>query len=464
MENIKTERREFWKLLMSLALPIAFQHLLINSLTFVDTWFMSQLGDVALAASGMAFQWNWLLNMITFGLCSGSALFIAQYWGAGQTENIRKTCKIAAATALVAALIFMIGALSFPSDIMRIFNRNADVVRTGSDYLRILAFAYPATALSSVLSTVLRSTERVKLPMIASGISTFINIILDYAMIFGKFGFPEMGVEGAALATAISAWIGLVLLVGISIYQKNIIVMPMGKYLDFKFTDYKKFMVKASPVIINELLWGLGTVCNNAIYSNTGHENFAACTILRTVESMCLILFIGLNDGGAVIVGKTIGEGNYDKAYRSSKRLLWSTPLISAVLAVIVIAFREKVVYLFNMSGNITEQTVAVARTIIVIYAAELCFRNIPYTMICAIFRSGGDSFTGAKLDIVSLWFLAIPATFVAAFLLKFPFPAVLLTEYLIEDIPKCIMCFRHFKTRKWIKPVGDFSVANLSE
>lgn len=464
MENIKNERREFWRLLLSLALPIAFQHLLINSLTFVDTLFMSQLGDVALSASGMAFQWNWLLNMITFGLCSGSALFIAQYWGAGQIDNIRKTCKIATITAMGAAMIFMIGALCFPSVIMSVFNRNPDVVKTGAGYLKILAFSYPATAISSVLSTVLRSTERVRLPMVASSISTVTNIILDYAMIFGKFGFPEMGVEGAALATTISAWIGLGLLAGISVYQKNILVMPLKGYFDFNFADYKRFMVKASPVIINEFLWGLGTVCNNAIYSNTGYENFAACTILRTVESLCLILFIGLNDGGAVIVGKTIGQGDYDKAYRSSKRLLYSTPLISAVLAVFVIVFREKVVYLFNMSGNITEQTVSVARAIIVIYAVELCFRNIPYTMICAVFRSGGDSYTGAKFDIVSLWFLAIPATFVAAFLLKLPFPIVMLTEYLVEDIPKCIMCVRHFKTRKWIKPVGDFSVASLSK
>ena len=312
MEIIKNERKEFWKLLLKLALPIAFQHLLINSLTFVDTLFMSQLGDVVLSASGMAFQWNWLLNMITFGLCSGSALFIAQYWGAEQIDNIRRICKIAVVTAFGVALLFMTGAMCFPSTIMRVFNGNPNVIKTGSDYLRILACAYPATAMTSVLSTVLRSTERVKLPMIVSGVSTFLNIFLDYVMIFGKFGFAPMGVKGAAIATAISAWIGFGLLVCISIYQKNIIIMPIKSYFKFNFSDYKYFMLKASPVIVNELLWGLGTVCNNAIYSNTGYENFAACTILRTVESLSMILFIGLNDGGAVIVGKTIGEGDYN--------------------------------------------------------------------------------------------------------------------------------------------------------
>jgi len=275
-------------------------------------------------------------------------------------------------------------------------------------------------------------------------------------MIFGKLGFPKMGVEGAALATTISAWIGLGLIICISLCKKNVLIMPLISYLKFDFSDYRRFMAKALPVIINELLWGLGTVCNNAIYSNTGYENFAACTILRTVESLCLIMFIGLNDGGAVIIGKTIGEGKLEKAYRSAKRLLMTTPLISAVLAVFVIGLREKVVFLFNMSGNITEKTVSVAMAIIVIYAVELWFRNIPYTMVCAIFRSGGDSVTGAKFDVISLWILAIPATFVTAFVLKLPFPFILLIGYLVEDIPKCIMCLRHFVSRKWIKPVTD--------
>ena len=455
MEIIKNERKEFWGLLIKLAMPIAFQHLLINSLTFVDTLFMSQLGDIALSASGMASQWNWLMSMISFGLCSGSALFIAQYWGAKRMDDIRRTYKIAAVSGFCVSILFMIAALIFPEIIMSVFNRNPDIVETGSLYLRTVAFAFPATVLTSILSTVLRSTEKVKLPMTVSLISTSCNIVLDYAMIFGKLGFPEMGVVGAALATAVSAWIGLVLLITVSFVHRNIIIMPLSSFVKFSFSDFKEFMKKASPVIFNELMWGLGTVCNNAIYSNTGYENYAACTILRTVESLCLILFIGLNDGGAVIVGKTIVEGNNDKAYRSAKRLLISAPIISMFLAVFVIAFREKVIYLFNMSGNITETTVSIASALIIIYAIELCFRNIPYTMVCAIFRSGGDSVTGAKYDIICLWLLAIPATFVAAFWLKFPFPFVMLTEYLVEDIPKCIMCFRHFVSRKWIKPVA---------
>ena len=454
MTNIKSERKEFWSMLLSLALPIAFQHLLVNSLTFIDTLFMSQLGDIALSASGMAGQWNWLMNMISFGLCSGSALFIAQYWGAKKISDIRRTHNIAAVSGLAVSIVFALVAILIPDKIMWVFNRNTDVIKAGSGYLSAVAFAYPATVMTSIQSTVLRSTEKVRLPMVVSCISVILNVFLDYAMIFGKFGFAPMGMRGAAIATAVSAWIGYGVLLIVSFFQSNIVVDSLKELFNFNFADYRAFMKKASPVIFNELMWGLGTVCTNAIYSNTGYENYAACTILRTVESICMILFIGLNDGGAVIVGKTIGEGKLDTAYERAKRLVISAPVISAFIATFAITFKEKVIYLFNMSGNITNTTVAIAGTLITIYAIELCFRNIPYTMVCAIFRSGGDSVTGAKFDIICLWGMAIPASFIAAFVLKIPFIYVFLIGYLVEDIPKSIMCIRHFVSRKWIKPV----------
>ncbi len=452
---MRTDNKKFWSLLLSLAIPIAFQHLLINSLTFVDTFFMSQLGDVALSASGMASQCNWLLSMISFGICSGTTLFVAQYWGARKHREIEKTYAIAVWSALFASIVFAAAALLFPKQIMSIFNDNPDVIDAGAEYLGFVAFSFPATVLSSVLCTVLRSTEKVKLPLVVACISTSVNIVLDYAFVFGAWGFPEMGVAGAAIATAIAAWVGLFVLILISKAQNNIIIMSARKFFDFKKDDFVYFMKKASPVIINEMLWGFGMVVNNAIYSNTGYENYAACTILRTIESLCLIMFIGLNDGGAVIIGKTVGENKPDLAYKHAKRLTVSVPLLSLLIGLLIIFLRDKVIYIFNMSGNITEYTLNIANILVIIYGLEIAFRNIPYTLVCAVFRPGGDSLSGAKYDLICLWMLAIPVTAFAAFYLKLEFYYVFLLAYLVEDIPKAVMCLRHFVSRKWIKPVA---------
>lgn len=451
---MNSQSKNFWSLLLKLAVPIALQHLLINSLTFIDTLFMSQLGDIALSASGMASQCNWLLSMASFGICSGAALFVSQFWGAKKYDDIEKTYAIAAVSALFVSLIFFFSAFMFPEKIMGLFNKNPEVIKCGSKYLKIAAFSYPATVLSSVMCTVLRSTEKVRLPMFVSFISTSFNIVLDYCLVFGAFGFARMGVAGAALATAISAWLGLFVLLIISNSHQNIIIMPITKFFSFSKTDFIAFMKKASPVIFNEMLWGFGMVVNNAIYSNTGYENYAACTILRTIESLCLILFIGLNDGGAVIIGKTVGEGKNDTAYSYAKKLSISVPILSLFIGGFIILFRSYVIRVFNMSGNITDYTLGIANLLVIIYGLEIALRHIPYTMVCAVFRSGGDSVTGAKYDLICLWLLAIPVTYFIAFHTDMPFYLVFLTEYLVEDIPKSILCIRHFLSKKWIKPV----------
>ena len=458
------KEKEFYKSVLAITIPIALQNLISVALSLMDTVMLGRADDVGvlLSASSLANQPFFLLNVITFGIAGASTVLLSQYWGKRDMSSIRSILSIIIKISFVFSLLAGLTVLIFPRKVLGLYSNSEPIIESGVKYLRIIGYAYFVYGMTNTVVCAIRNVEIVKVSVVMNIVSFFINVFLNWVLIFGNLGAPKMGIEGAALATTISAWIGFALLVGISVYQKNVLVMPIKEYLRFSFDDYKAFMVKASPVIINELLWGLGTVCNNVIYSNTGYENFAACTILRTVESLCLILFIGLNDGGAVIVGKTIGEGNYDKAYRSAKRLVYSTPIISAVLAVFVIIFREKVVYLFNMSGNITQKTVNVAMAIIVIYAVELCFRNIPYTMICAIFRSGGDSFTGAKFDIICLWFLAIPITLFTAFGLKLAFPMVMLVEYLVEDIPKCITCLKHFKSRKWIKPVAEFDDAAL--
>jgi len=392
--------------------------------------------------------------MVSFGICSGTALFVSQFWGAKRYDDITKTYSVATTSAVFASMVFFVASFFFGKPIMSLFNSDPNVVKIGATYLKAAAFSYPATVLSSVLCTVLRSTEKVKLPMFVSLISTSLNIVLDYAFVFGKLGLPEMGVTGAAIATAISAWIGLFVLIVISRIQRNVLIIPIKSFVTFGKKDFMSFMKKASPVIFNEMLWGFGMVVNNAIYSNTGYENYAACTILRTIESLCLIMFIGLNDGGAVIIGKTVGEGKEKLAYTYAKKLCISVPVLSLLIGVVIIFVRSFVINIFNLSGNITPNTLSIANTIVIIYGLEIAIRNIPYTLVCAVFRSGGDSVTGAKYDLICLWALAIPVTYFTAFHLKLAFPLVFLIEYLVEDIPKAILCIRHFVSRKWIKSV----------
>lgn len=456
--------KNFWKKALIIALPIALQNMLTSSFTLVDTMMVGQLGDIALSAVGMAGQWSWLLNIVIFGVCSGAAVFVSQYWGAKDIKGIHKICGLSVAIGLIISMIFLLVGFLFPEFVVSIFNRDSEIIKQGSAYLVIACFSYPGTVLNAILGAVLRSTENVKLPVITALITTVANAVLDYLMIFGGLGIPAMGVAGAAIATCISAWLGPVILIGVSYIQKNILSAPFKDLFAFDKKMIADFGKTAAPVVFNESMWGLGTVLYNVIFANLGYENFAAVTILKTIENLAYVFFIGLCNACCVMVGKNIGAGNIKRSVDDARRFGVIIPLAGFFVGLIVVFARPALIGLFNLSGELTEKTVSVAMIITLMYAIELPIRNIPYTFIVGIFRSGGDTVNGAKFDIVSLWLIALPLTFIMAFIIKAPFVVVFAVMYIGEDYLKTFLCIKHFISCKWIQPVTSQGKENLKE
>lgn len=444
----------FWRTAVKLAIPISLQNMLISSFTLADTLFVSQLGDVSLSAVGMMGQWGWLLNMVLIGVSSGTSVFVAQYWGVRDTKKINMTCGIATVSAMLISGLFTIISLIAPEFVVNIFNNDANVVSEGTAYLLIVCLSYPAVAITNILSSVLRSVENVKLPMYVSVFTTILNIFLDYGMIFGKFGFSYMGIKGAALATTISAWLGVLLIIIISFFQKNILCAPIKNTFGFKLSDIKMFYKKALPVIFNETMWGAGTFIFNIIFGHMGYEYFAAITILRSFENIAFVFIIGLCNACSIMVGKSIGKGKIERGIDDTKRFLLIFPVISLIIAVLIYVFRPELIGIFNLNDNISEVTLNAAMSIMAFYAFEFTIRQIPFLMIVGIFRSGGDTVTGVKYDLLSLWLLSIPATLVAVYVLKMPFTVAFAVMYIFEDYVKTILCIKYYKSMKWIKPV----------
>ncbi len=446
----------FWKTALKLAAPIVLQNILISSFTLADTLFVSQLGDVSLSAVGMIGQWGWLLNMVLIGISSGTSVFVAQYWGVKEIKKINMTCGIASLSAVIISSLFTLFSFLFPTTVVNLFNSNPDVVADGTTYLLVVCLSYPAIAITNVLSSVLRSVESVRLPMYISAITTVLNIVLDYGLIFGKFGFSQMGIEGAALATTISAWVGVILILFISLVSKNILYAPLKNTFGFGLSDIKVFYKKAFPVIFNETLWGAGTFVFNIIFGHMGYEYFAAITILRSFENIAFVFIIGICSACSIMVGKSIGKGKIERGIDDTKRFLLILPVISIVIAVITYFFRAEFIGIFNMGNNISTVTLTSAMSIMAFYAFEFTIRQIPFLMIVGIFRSGGDTVTGVKYDLFSLWGLSIPATLFAVYVLQVPFTVAFAVMYIFEDYIKSIVCLKYYKSKKWIKPVTE--------
>lgn len=454
----------FWRIALKLAFPVAMQNLLTSSFILVDTIMVGQLGDLSLSAVGMAGQFGWFLNMITFGMCSGAAVFISQYWGAKDTAGIRRTYGIAVVSVcLISALFFVIGML-FPEGVVRIFNREPDVVEAGAAYLRIACWSYLATGVNMVFCIVLRSTENVKLPMYVSLVTTVLNAFMDYGLIFGAFGMPEMGIRGAALATVISAWAGPVLILAVSAIQRNMLISPIKELFGFNKRSIAEYYEKATPVIINETLWGLGTLLFSVIFANLGYQYYAAVTIFRTFDNIAFVFFIGLCNASSIMVGKNVGAGHIKRAVEDSRRFVLFVSLCSVLTGVLIIIFRFQLASVFNLSGSITQETLKLTASLLLVYGIELPMRNLPYILIVGTFRPGGDTKIGMKLDLLSLWLCSVPLTTLAAFVFKLPFIAVFAIMYAAEDYLKAILCVKYYFTYNWLRPVTDQGIKGLEE
>lgn len=446
--------KPFWQTTARLALPIAIQNMLTSSFQLVDTMMVSQLGDEALSAVGMAGQWGWLALLLGFGICSGMSVFVSQYWGIRDLKGIRRVLGIGLISCLLLTAVFAAAALAAPDFVIRLFNRNEAVVALGRDYLTIACFSYPAVALTNILSAVLRNTERVKLPMYVSFLTTIVNAAANYGLIFGKFGLPEMGIRGAALATCISAWMGPILLLLFSIREKNLLTGPVKELFAFGKENLKAFFRRALPVVANEGMWALGILILNMIYSNMGYEYYAGMTIFKTFADLAFAFYVGLGNACVIMVGKAVGQGQIRSAVRDASRFTVLTSLAGVVVGGTIILFHRQLISLFAAGDNLSELTLQTAAAVTIFCSLEVVLRNIPYVQVVGVFRSGGDTFRGMLYDLGSLWVVGIPCALLAAYVFHLPFLAVVMAAYLGEDIPKSILCLRHFHSRKWLKPV----------
>lgn len=214
---------EFKRLLVRLAIPIALQNLAITSFSLVDTLMVGKLGDIPLAAVGFASTWAQLMNYFIFGISSGATVFIARYWGAKNYKGIHHTYGIAMCGALIIGLAFSLISFFAPSRVMMIFTSDIHVIQAGSGYFRIIAFGYLGTSVNMIVGTVLRSTEQVRIPLLASVSGVLVNTLLNYILIFGKLGAPALGLNGAAIASLISIYVSLLVVLVASFTQMEMI-------------------------------------------------------------------------------------------------------------------------------------------------------------------------------------------------------------------------------------------------
>lgn len=442
--------RSFWAAMLPLAVPIALQNLLTNSFQLVDTLMIGKLGDTAIGAVGAAGRVSFFAGIVIFGVCSGGAVFIAQYWGAKDLLGVRRSFGLVTVITTAFALVLTVLCFIFPTQVLSILTNDPLKIEAGAAYLRIACFSYIGIALSQSFGTALRCTEKVKLPMYVSFASVVLNALLNYAFIFGKLGAPELGVVGAGVATAVSALLNPLLILLFSIRSGNILTSRPKDVFSFNSAFVKKFAKRAYPVVLNELFWVTGMTIYDMVYGRMDPTDYTALTVFRTIESISFVLFMGVCNACNVVVGMAVGEGDHARAKLDAARYLLLVPVIGTIIGGLLILVRMPVLSLFDISGRAAHT----ASVLLIIYAAEMSLRNIPYMSICGIFRAAGDTKSGLYFEMGDYYLFAIPLTVVLGLVVKMDFLWVYLIMLLAEDIPKSILCLWRFLSMKWIKPV----------
>ena len=440
----------FWRSALALALPIAFQNLLTSSATLIDTAMVVGLGTAATSAMGVATRFSFLLNVTCFGFASGCAALLSQFFGARDRDNTRRTLGMALLLSLSFGLIYAAALLLFPAQLVGLFNNDPLILPLAVSYLRIFALGVPFVVFAQIMCFSLRAVECVKLPLLSAAVAVAVNTFLNYCLIFGQFGLPRMELRGAALASVIGCAVqAVVIFVGV-LLTKNPFRGSLTGLFRFDRPFARKYWRISAPALFNEVMWAVGTNVYVMVFARQGIENHSGYTLYENVQQLFFVFFVGICGACSVMVGTRIGRTDREGGYLAARRFAIMTPIVGLVLGGILILIRHPLLSLFPVE---TQGAYDVAAACLLFYGCWLAIRMIPYTLICGIFRAGGDTRIGCVYEMIGLYLCGIPLVlFVGLVWQPAEFVFLVIAMFLGEDVCKGILCVRHFRSRRWIQ------------
>lgn len=444
----RAEWKHFIKILAAIAIPVALQNLLSTTASMVDTVMLATLGENTVGAVGLCAQFSSLLFSCYWGFVGGGIMFMSQFWGAKDGKGVCASYGLTLTCMMTMGILFCCLASAFPYTVMNIYTDKKELWEIGVRYLRIVGFAYPLQIVSMAMSAMLRSTERVRIPLIASIASLATNMIANYLLIFGKFGLPKLGVEGAAWGTLISGFVNIAMLVILGKAAGHPFLLKFKEHFSWTAAFVRKYLIKCFPIICNELLIGVGNMVINIVLGRQSTQAIAALAVFRTFEGFVISFFTGFTNAASILVGKEVGAGNHELAFRRAKRLVVLTPIVVGAACLCFLAFRDPILTAMGLSGEsfrIAGQLL-VAFTVIAMVRMTNWIQNDTY-------RSAGDPVFGTVMEISFMYAMVLPSICIAGLALDVPFIVVFLCAYIDEPVRVVIM-LKHMFSGKWIKPV----------
>lgn len=443
------KNKELLGMLGRVALPIALQSLIGSSLNLVDNLMVGSLGELELNAVGVSVQIFFIYWMLMYGFSGGAATYISQFFGACDYKNIRKTTGFTITVALIIGFIFFTVAELFPRQILGIFTKYPEVIDVGVGYVRIGAPTFLMIAITQPFTIALRATQQTRLPLYASALALAMNTFLNYVFIFGKFGAPALGVNGAALATAISRVLEMSFILFVVFGRKNIIAGKFREFFGFERELAGKIAKNALPTTMNETLWGLGTSLYVAAFARIGITEGAAIQACSTINNLFTLAAFSMGDAILILVGQRLGEGKTELAYNMSRKLIKIGLIIGVIMGAGIILMGEPILGLFEF----TDRGADYAAKILLVYGLTMWMSLYNAMQVTGCLRCGGDTKFAMLAETGTVWFIGVPLAFITSLYLGWPiYFAVLAVKF--EEVVKGVILTKRYLSKKWVRNV----------
>ena len=442
--------KEFYKMLLMIAIPIALQNLVTVMVSMMDTLMIGQLGEIQLSATSIANQLWFMLMICCFGIAGGANVLLAQYWGKGDLPVMRRIQAITFKVTFAISLLFVLVSQAFPQHFMGIFTPDPETIALGASYLRIVGWSYPLYALANAAIMMLRSVGTVNISVIVYLVSLIVNTCVNYVLIFGHFGAPRMEIRGAAVGTALSRCFEFGITMVFLLSKEKKIRFSLKDLLPNNRDLYRKYIAQSVPVIGNEAMWGIGASMVAVVIGRMGTNFVAANSIYTVLNQLVTVLIFGVGNAALTIVGNTIGTGNYELAKQRALTLYILGAGIGILAGGLTLGLGPVLIRFYQ---NLTPETVEILEKIILVGAVIVFFQALAVVGMVGVLRAGGDSRFVFICEASFLWGVAVPLGFLTGLVLGWPAPVVFFILKSDEVLKTMVSTVRILRFR-WLRDI----------
>jgi putative MATE family efflux protein len=439
--------RQFYKSFFSLLIVISLQSIISLAVGLIDNIMLGMYNETAMSGAAMANQIHFLLQMVVGGIAGGVVVLGAQYWGRNETGPIKHIISVGMKFALLAGLIFFVAMLFFPQQTLRLLTNERSIIEEGAKYLRIMSVTCLIYSVSNMLVMSLRSVETAFIGTVMAAVTLVVNISLNYCLIFGNLGFPELGIRGAAIATLASWTVELIIILVYVRFVDKKLKVTLKAIFSFDFTYLRDYIKTSLPIILSGSFWGVAMAAQTAILGHMGQSSIAANSIAAVVFQVVSVFTVCSANVASIIMGKTVGEKRLDMVKPYSLTLQVLFVLLGIITGVILFFVKDAIIGIYAVS----EETRRLAVDFMLILAVTVVGTAYEYPVASGIIQGGGDTKYAFTVEMISMWGFTIPLAALSAFVFKLP-PVwtffFLKSDQLLKCIPNAIRCNRY----KWIR------------